>query len=45
MDGAYSRYERWDICTKFYTENVKVRDHLEHLGVDRRITLTGVFKE
>jgi hypothetical protein len=36
-----SRKGRWEMRTKFWSENLKGRDHSEDLGVDGRILLNG----
>jgi hypothetical protein len=37
MGGASSKHERCVMHTKFWRDNLKWKDHLEHLGVDERI--------
>jgi hypothetical protein len=39
------QWERRDMQMEFWCEDLKERDHLEHLGVDGRIILDFVFKE
>jgi hypothetical protein len=34
-----------EVSTKFGSENLKVRDHSEYLGVDERIILELILKE
>jgi hypothetical protein len=38
-------WERRRMCTGFWWENLKERDHLENQGIDRRMDLreTGLF--
>jgi hypothetical protein len=37
--------ERWEMHTKFLLENLKGRDHMEDLGIDRRIILEWILKK
>jgi hypothetical protein len=37
MGGACSTQERLEICTKFWSKNLKGRDHSDDLGIDGRI--------
>jgi hypothetical protein len=39
MGGACSTYGRDEIYPKFWSENLKERDHSEDLGMDREIIL------
>jgi hypothetical protein len=40
MGRAYSKL---GVCTKFWLERLKGRDHSEEIGVDDRITLIWIF--
>jgi hypothetical protein len=47
MGGAYRTYRRRELHTILYNvlmENIKERDHLEDLGVERKIILKRIFK-
>jgi hypothetical protein len=37
MDGACNMHDIDDVLTKFWSENLKVRDHSQDLGVDGKI--------
>jgi hypothetical protein len=37
MGGACSTWERCEMHTKFWLENLKGRNHLEELGIDKNI--------
>jgi hypothetical protein len=46
MGGAFSTHrKRREMLTKFWSENLKGRDHLEDLGVGGRIILEGILGE
>jgi hypothetical protein len=40
----YHTWERWEMHTKFRSENLKVRDHMERLGIDGRIILKSSYR-
>jgi hypothetical protein len=39
----YHAWERWKICEKFWSENLKVKDHKEDLDIDGRIILEWIL--
>jgi hypothetical protein len=43
MGGSCSTNGRGDMRTKFWSENLKRREHLEDLGADGRIILEWIF--
>jgi len=45
MSRTYSMYGRKQVPSGFWLGNLRLRDHLEDLGVDGRITLTWNFKK
>jgi len=45
MGGSYDTYARQNSACRFLVRRPKEREHLEDLGVDRRIILKGIFKK
>jgi len=43
--GNVAGMGRGEVHTGFWWENLKERDHLEDLGVDRKITLRWTFRK
>jgi hypothetical protein len=43
MGGACSMHRRIEMHTKFWSENLKERDHLEYLGVEGKVILKSIL--
>jgi hypothetical protein len=43
--GMKHTWEKWEMFIKFWSENLKGRDHSEDLGVDERIILEWILGE
>jgi hypothetical protein len=45
MNRGCSLHGKWELCTKFYSENMKGRDQLGNLGVGGRVTVKWMLIE
>jgi hypothetical protein len=43
--GTWHAWEGWEIITHFWLENLEVRNRLEELNVDRRITIEWIHEK